>query len=66
VAEQAVWRIRTNQELGEPYKELDILADVKKKILECVGHVERMDQGRTVKKIFESKPEGSRRREDLD
>jgi hypothetical protein len=25
-----------------------------------------MDQGRTVKKIFESKPEGSRRRGDLD
>ena len=27
-----------------------------------IGHVLRMDQGRTVKKIFESKPEGSRRR----
>jgi len=25
-----------------------------------------MDQGNTVKKIFESKPEGSRRKEDLD
>lgn len=27
-------RIRTNQELGEPYKELGIVADIKKKILE--------------------------------
>jgi len=57
VAEQGVRRIRTNQKLGEPYTELDILADVKKKSLEWVGHVVRMDQGRTVKKIFESKPD---------
>ena len=48
-------RIRTNRELGEPYKELGIVADIKKKILEWVGHVVRMDQGRAVKKIFESK-----------
>jgi len=33
------------------------------KRLERTGHVIRMDQGRTVKKIMESKPEGSRRRE---
>jgi hypothetical protein len=32
------------------------------KRLEWTGHVIRMDQGNTVKKIFESKPEGSRRR----
>jgi hypothetical protein len=32
------------------------------KRLEWTGHVVRMDQGRTVKKILESKPEGSRRR----
>lgn len=57
-----VWRIRTNQELGEPYKELDILVDIKKKRLEWVGHVVRMDQVRKVKKIFESKQGGSRRR----
>lgn len=31
VAQQGVWRIRTNQELGEPYKELAIVADIKKK-----------------------------------
>jgi len=30
--------------------------------LEWIGHVVRMDQGRAVKKVFESKPEGSRRR----
>jgi hypothetical protein len=31
-------------------------------MLEWAGHVARMDQGRRVKKIFENKPEGSRRR----
>jgi len=38
------------------------LAVIKKKQLEWVGRVVRMDQGRTVKKVFESKPEGNRRR----
>jgi hypothetical protein len=44
------------------YKDLDIAADIKKKRFEWTGHVVRTDHGRTVKKIFESKPEGSRRR----
>jgi hypothetical protein len=46
------------------YKDLDIVADIKeeKKRLEWVGHVVRMDRGRTVKKISESKLEGSRRK----
>jgi len=34
---------------------------IEKKRLECARHAIRKDQGRTVKKIFESKPEGSRR-----
>jgi hypothetical protein len=58
--EEEIWKIRTDQELRELYKELDIVADTKKKRLEWTGHVLRMDQGRTVK-ILESKPEGSRR-----
>ena len=55
-----MWIIRTDQELKELYKELDIVVDVKKKRREWIGHV-RIDQGRTVK-ILENKPEGSRRR----
>ena len=62
VVVQGMWRIRTNQELRELYKDLVIEADIKNKRLERFGHVVRMDQGRTVKKIFENKPEGSRRR----
>jgi len=64
VLQQGLWRLRTNQELRELCKQLDIVADVKKKRWEWVGHVARMDQGRTVEKIFESKPEESRIRDD--
>jgi len=38
-----------------------IVSDIKEKRLEWTGHVVRMDQGRAFKKIFESKPEVSRR-----
>jgi len=56
-----MWRIRTNQELRELYKDLDRVAYIKKETLEWFGHVIRINKGRTVKKIFESKLEGSRR-----
>jgi hypothetical protein len=48
VVERGIWRIRTDKELGELYKDLDI-ADIKKKRYEWIRHVARMDQGRTVK-----------------
>jgi hypothetical protein len=47
--------------LRDLYKDLHIVADIKKKRLEWFGHVVRMYQGRRVKKISESKMEGSRR-----
>jgi hypothetical protein len=59
--EQGMWRIRSNQELRKMHKDLDLAADIKKERLEWNGHVVRMDQGKTVNKVFESKPEGSRR-----
>jgi hypothetical protein len=40
---------------------LEIVADIKKKRLEWIGLLVRMDHGRVVK-IFESKPEGRKRR----
>ena len=61
VVEQGMWRIRSNQELSEVHNDLDIVADVKKERLEWIGHVVRMDKGGRVKKIFESKSEGSRK-----
>jgi hypothetical protein len=34
------------------YKDLDIVADIRKKRLERTGHVVRIDQGRKVKKYL--------------
>jgi hypothetical protein len=48
--------------MRELYKDLDIVAGIKKKRLEWTGHVVRMVQGRTVKKIFMGKLERNRRR----
>jgi hypothetical protein len=48
--------------LRELCKDLDIAAGIKMKRMEWIGHVLRMVQGKTVKKIFGSKPDGSRRR----
>ena len=62
MVEQEMWRRRIDQEWGELFKHLDVAADIKKKSLEWIGHVVRMGQGRTVKKVFERKPEGNRRR----
>jgi hypothetical protein len=39
--------------LRELYICPDIVTDIKNKRLEWIGHVARMEQGRTVKKIFE-------------
>jgi hypothetical protein len=52
VVEQGMWRIRTNRELRELYKDLDTVADIKKKRLESNGYVLRMDQGTTVEKYL--------------
>jgi len=47
--------------LRELYKDLDTVADMKNKF-KRIRHAVRMGQRRRVKKIFESKPEGSRKR----
>ena len=60
---QGICRTRINQELRELHKDVDIVAGIRKKRLEWIGHVVRMNQGRTVKKISESKLERTRRKE---
>ena len=65
VVEQGIWRISTNQELRALYKDVDIAAGFKKKRLGWIGYVARIDLG-TVKKISESKSEGSKKVGDLD
>ena len=42
------------------FKSLDIITVIKVCRLEWLGHVIRMDNGRTVKKLLEGKPEGER------
>lgn len=43
-------------------EDFDVLADITKKRLGWVGHIVRLDHGRVVTKISDSKPEGRRRR----
>jgi hypothetical protein len=57
VAEKRMWIMRTNEDLGE----LDVVTDIKEKKYERIGRAIRTEQVRTVKTIFENKPEGRRR-----
>ena len=48
--------------MRELYEDLDIVVDITKKKLEWNGHAVRMNHGSQLKKIFDSKADGSRRR----
>ena len=56
------WRIKTNLELITKYKSQDIGTVIKIGRLEWIGHVIRMNETRSVKKIFEGKLEGRKGR----
>jgi hypothetical protein len=58
VYDNGIWRIRTNKELMALYQELDIIAEIKKARLRWLGHVERCQEDRVIKKLYMSKPEG--------
>jgi hypothetical protein len=60
VVQQGLWRIRTNQQLRKLHKYLDITAYIKKIGMDWTCG--KMDQGRSVTKISNSKPDASRRR----
>jgi len=53
--ENGQWRIKTNEELRTKYKSQDIVTVIKTRRLEWLGHVSRMNEIRSVKKIFEGK-----------
>ena len=61
--EDGQWRIKTNEELGTKYKSPGIVTVIEIRRLEWLGHVSRMNETRSVKKIFEGKLEGRRGRE---
>jgi hypothetical protein len=56
------WRIKSNLELIAEYKSQDIVTVIKIRRLEWIGHVIRMNETRSVKRIFEGKLEGRRGR----
>jgi hypothetical protein len=56
-----VWRNRYNHELHELFNEPDIVRYIKINTLGRAGYVIRMDNNRTVKKVFNAKPIGIRK-----
>lgn len=61
VVEQGIQRIRSNHKLWDIYKDLDTVADMKRK--DWYEQDLQQYEGRAVKKIFDGKPEETRRRE---
>jgi hypothetical protein len=60
--ENGQWRIQTNAELMAKYKAPDIVNVIKIRKLEWLGNVVRMNETRSVKKIFGGKLKGRRGR----
>jgi len=60
--ENGQWRIKMNEELMTKYKAPDIVNVIKIRRSVWLGHVVRMNETRSVKKIFEGKLEGRRGR----
>jgi hypothetical protein len=53
--DSGVWRIRTNLELQNIYKDTNIITDIKIRRLEWLGHVVRREDFRLPKKILNAK-----------
>jgi hypothetical protein len=58
--ENGTWRKRYNYELYEMFKDSDIVIYIKAKRLEWEGHLTRVSDERTLKKIFSTKLGGTR------
>ena len=54
--ENQIWRIKTNEELDKMIKYKNTVNYIKAQRLSSFGHVQRMSDTRTVKKIFNWKP----------
>jgi hypothetical protein len=52
VRANCVWRISIYQELMKLYREADIISEISKERLKCVGHVESVPEGRTTMNVF--------------
>jgi hypothetical protein len=58
--ENGTWRKIYNYELYEMFKDSDIVVYIKAERLAWAGHLTRMSDERTLKKIFSTKPDGTR------
>jgi len=54
--ENQIWRIKTNEELHKLIKHKNIVNYIKAQRLRWFGHVQKISDTRTVKKIFNWKP----------
>jgi hypothetical protein len=59
--ENEIWRKRYNYELYETFNDSNIVSYIKVKSLAWAGHLMRMNDDRTLKKIFSTKLDGVRR-----
>jgi hypothetical protein len=51
--EDGSWRIRMNQELNELIENVDIVIYIKSRRIALLGHVIRMDEKKTPKRVLE-------------
>jgi hypothetical protein len=58
--EDGSWRIRMNYELNELIENADIVRFIKTRRIAWLGHIMRMDEKRTPKRILKCKPIGTR------
>jgi hypothetical protein len=55
-SENQIWRVKTNEKLDKLIKHKNIINYIKDQRLSWFGHIQRMPDTRTVKKIFNWKP----------
>jgi len=60
--ENGEWKSRTNRELEEMRKGENVVKWIKGQSISWLGHLERMEEDRMLKKVFTQELEGSRRR----
>jgi hypothetical protein len=61
IRDQDSWRIQINDEFQAMYRKPNIVTTIKVRRLEWAGHLLRMSNDRTVKKVFLGKPDGGRK-----
>ncbi|GFW58015.1 uncharacterized protein TNCV_2741611 [Trichonephila clavipes] len=62
IQENGMWRRKSNFELYQSYNESDIVTFIKIHRIKWAGHVVRMNESRTIKKVFNAQPIGTRRK----